>query len=60
VWGLKGVKMKKKKKSSQVPKYLELIEKLHELGYKIISFKDKSNSDIFDEKYTLTIFRSHS
>ena len=51
---------KENRKSPQAPKYLELIEMLHQLGYKIVSFKDKSNYDIFDEKYTFTISRFHS
>ena len=47
----------KKEKNSPAPDYLKLIEMLHQLGYEIISFKNKSN---FDEKYTFTIFRSRS
>ena len=47
----------KKEKSSPTPDYLKLIEMLHQLGYKIVSFKDKSD---IDEKYTFTVFRSHS
>jgi len=40
-----------------VPKYLDLLEALHKLGFEIVKFKDKSD---FDEKYAITIFRSHS
>ena len=47
----------KEEKSPQVPKYLDLLEALHKLGFKISFFKDKSE---LEEKYVLVISRPHS